>query len=255
MFDTHIHLDQYDWSKLSTLIAHWQEQGIQHVVAVATNLSSSYRTLELHHRFPEFVFPALGYHPEQPPIGEQEKRELFSLIKKEHQQIAAVGEVGLPHYTKEKLSASQLELVEEQFFEWVELANEVSLPLNIHAVHDSTERALELVGKCPNQRAHFHWLKAPFEIRQKVIKSGHFVSVTPEVCYRTRDQQLVREVPLTQLLVETDGPWPFDGPFKGKQTTPLLVKEIVKTIAWIKGLSKAEVEKQTLENAYRLYKR
>ncbi|MED0669958.1 TatD family hydrolase [Aneurinibacillus aneurinilyticus] len=63
--DAHLHLDQYPESETDKLISEWRSVGITGLVAVSTNLASAYRTLELKHRYPDFVYAAVGYHPEQ----------------------------------------------------------------------------------------------------------------------------------------------------------------------------------------------
>ena len=103
MIDSHIHLDQYDGGEIKDRIKSWQENGIDGVVAVATNLRSSYEILKLKQDFPTFIRAAIGHHPEIPPPSKHDLDELIKLIKSERHNLSGIGEIGLPTYRKEEL--------------------------------------------------------------------------------------------------------------------------------------------------------
>jgi TatD DNase family protein len=74
-----------------------------------------------------------------------------------------------------------------------------------------------------------------------MAENGYNISVTPDVLYEEEIQHLVQSYPLQQIMVETDGPWPFEGPFNGQMTHPFMMKESIKTISEIKMFSIDEV--------------
>jgi TatD DNase family protein len=250
MIDAHIHLDQYP--NIETEISKWKEAGIKGVVAVSTDLRSSYRTLELKLKFPNFVYAAVGFHPEQPLPPETDWNEWLSLVKTQRHLLSAIGEVGLPYYNK-RLSPSFPRYLE--FLEKVaEVANIYDLPIVLHAVHEHAQLALTIIQKYNIRSAHFHWLKATPSVVRQIIQSGYYISVTPEVCYRERDQHLLSHVPLNQLLIETDGPWPFTGPFANKKTSPLFLFESAKCVAQFYKMDVRSVQKATIDNTLKLYR-
>lgn len=254
-FDAHLHLDQYDPDQLDRLIDEWQSAGIKGALCVSSDLSSAYQTLELQRKYDGFVCAALGVHPERPLPSETEMEELCSLIKQERRNIFAIGEVGLPYYIYREpnpVEPPPYPLAVERFERFCALANQLRLPILAHAVHDQASVAYRLLRKHQIDRAHFHWLKAPAETIDRIVQAGYFISLTPEVCYRERDRQLAKRVPLTQLLVETDGPWPYDGPFKDHPTTPLLLLETVAAIANVKNVSAERVIESCYQNVQRL---
>lgn len=83
--------------------------------------------------------------------------------------------------------------------------------------------------------------------------SGYMVSVTPDVAYEAEIQQLVREYPTQLLMVETDGPWPFEGIYAGQQTRPAMAADAAKHIANIKQLPAVQVAEIMLANTRRFY--
>ncbi|CEH29006.1 deoxyribonuclease [Aneurinibacillus migulanus] len=233
--DAHLHLDQYPESDTDKLISEWRKAGITGVVAVSMNLASAYRTLELKRRYPDFVYAAVGYHPEQSLPSLLEREELFSLLRKEREMIDAVGEVGLPHYQADAVKETEAHC--ELLDQFAEVAVELALPLALHAVHDKAQIALDILLKKGVCKAHFHWLKAPNDVVEKIVRHGYYVSITPEICYRERDRHLACRIPLSQLLLETDGPWPHNGPFAGQVTTPVFLRRSVTVVAELHDIS------------------
>ncbi|PWA12866.1 TatD family deoxyribonuclease [Pueribacillus theae] len=253
MIDAHIHLDQYPTEQIADQIKRWKEGGINGVVAVSTDLHSCYHTLSLAERFPDFVYPCLGWHPEQRLPTDKELNELIQLIRTEKHRINGVGEIGLPHYSLKQLGNPPLEPYIELFTILTCEAKAQELPVAVHAVHNKAPLALAVLKEEKMTKAHFHWLKAEAEVLKEIIHEGYFISVTPEVCYRERDKRLVQSTPMGQLLLETDGPWPFSGPFSGKSTTPLFLFDSLEKVAAIKGKSIVEAKFQLRQNIEKLY--
>jgi TatD DNase family protein len=250
LFDAHIHLEQYQ--NLDNQITRWKIAGASRVVAVSNNLASSYRTLELQMKYPDFVHAAVGFHPERPLPTEADFIEWQTLLKTERNKITAIGEIGLPHYALEHLPYS-FEHYIEFLSRCLDIAHREDLPVVLHAVHDKAMLVYELLQENHIKRAHFHWLKAPLDVLDLIVNTGYYVSVTPEICYRNRDQQLASLVPLSQLLIETDGPWQFDHPFDNQLTTPLLLKDIINKLSDLKGLSWNQIQQETTNNTIRCY--
>ena len=255
LIDAHLHLDQYPVEKIDEYIAAWQQAGVEKIVAVSTNLASSYRTLEWKAKYPHFIYAAIGYHPEQSLPREQEIDELLALLKKERKLISAIGEVGLPYYSLDKGKAPQevLEAFLELLSVFTEQAKREHLPILLHAVHEQAAIALAMLVANQIEKAHFHWLKASPQVVEEIVARGYYISVTPEVCYRQRDQQLLRQVPLERLLLETDGPWPYEERFSGRLTTPLFLEEVAEQVALIKQMEKDTVLYQCRQNLVNLF--
>ncbi|MBE3563759.1 MAG: TatD family hydrolase [Hydrogenibacillus schlegelii] len=227
MFDAHLHFEAIvaredgtiDWDRAERLVERWRAGGVRGVLAVSVDRPSAERTLKLKERFPDFVFAALGEHPERPLSSERELWALEALIRAERGRIAAIGEVGLPHYAR----VDQKPAVRERLRFFAGLGRKLGLPLALHAVYDGAAEALSVLQEEGVRKAHFHWLKAPDAVVERILAAGYRVSVTPEVCYRKRARALARAVRRrgAPLLFETDGPWPYEGPFGGRPAEPL----------------------------------
>jgi len=254
MIDAHIHLDEYKAEEIDQYILRWQEKGVKAVVAVSSNLASSYRIVELKKKYPDFIYAAIGFHPEQKQPTEKELMEWVQLLKIERASISAIGEIGLPHYELDRLGGQSYLQRYIPFLDYlVQIAVQEELPVLLHGVHDKVEPILEILIRNHVKKAHFHWLKAPLEMIKKIISRGYFISVTPEVCYRSRDQELLSAIPLSHLLLETDGPWSYQGPFIDRETEPLMVREIAAFVAQAKRTTPEKVIEICQSNVQRLF--
>lgn len=159
--DAHIHLDQYPSEQLNECIGRWRQENISAVLAVSSNLQSSYQTLELKHKYPDFIHAAVGFHPESSLPSPQELDELANLVKLETNVIDAIGEVGLPHYRFNEREQPELTPYLEVLDWFADLAFTQSQPVILHAVHDKAQLALACLLKHGIRQAQFHWLKAP----------------------------------------------------------------------------------------------
>ncbi|WP_054950783.1 TatD family hydrolase [Numidum massiliense] len=257
MIDAHIHLDQYDSTAQTQILQGLPTYGVERVVAVSMDLNSSEQTRQLYLRYPERVLPAYGFHPEQslPPTCELD--ELFTWIRAHREEVAAIGEVGLPYYRRREAEkkgecfnlAPYVTLLER----FVAIAAELHQPIALHAVYEDAAVACDLLEAYGVTKAHFHWFKGDETTVQRMIDNGYYISFTPDLLYEPSRQQLAKTYPLQRVMVETDGPWPFDGPFRGQRTHPRMVAAVIRQLAEIKGLPVDVVAQTVRENTLRLY--
>jgi TatD DNase family protein len=99
----------------------------------------------------------------------------------------------------------------------------------------------------------FHWHKAPLEVTREIVDAGFLVSVTPEVVYRERDRELVAQVPIESLLVESDAPWKYDGEFASLSSGPWLAARVAEEVAKLKRLPVDDAMYELTSNTCRLY--
>jgi TatD DNase family protein len=187
----------------------------------------------------------------------EELEAVVAQIQEQRTRVVAFGEIGLPHYSRlEKRMTAEQALQREVFLHaLVQAAVRCDLPVVLHAPHATAAVALEIVKRYQPPGALFHWHKSSAETTRAICQAGYYISVTPEVCYRDRDRQLVQTVPLENLLLESDGPWPYGGEFTGRATTPAFIARVAVEVAQIKGISVAEVHQATTANVQRLFGR
>ena len=259
LVDTHIHLDKYASEERITLLEQAFTGGVEAVVAVSMNMDSCEQTRALAHRYPQRVLPAYGYHPEQPLLEQAAEVRLFNWIEQRHKagEAFAIGEVGLPYYKRteaqrkgEAFDAAPYLLLLEKF---VKLAAKTARPIVLHAVYEDAHEACDLLEQYDIRKAHFHWFKGDETVIGRMEKSKFMVSITPDVLYEDEIEQLVRRYPIELMMTETDGPWPFEGPFAATLTHPLMMRESVRKIAELKQMDARETALILLNNAKHFY--
>ncbi|MBP1995301.1 Tat protein secretion system quality control protein TatD with DNase activity [Paenibacillus eucommiae] len=145
--------------------------------------------------------------------------------------------------------APYLDLLER----FIVLSKEMNKPLVLHAVYEDADLACDLLHKYGVSKAHFHWFKGNAQTIQRMISAGYYISITPDVLYEEEIQSLASIYPLELMMVETDGPWPFEGPFAGKETLPIMIMDVIEQIAYIKQLSVEKTAAKLLSNTRQFY--
>jgi TatD DNase family protein len=252
MIDSHIHLDAPQYADVDQLIKQAQAAGVIALIAPGVGSASNDAVMELSRKFPGIVFSALGLHPEL-ELSDSDVEATIENVRSAREAISAIGEVGLPYYGDQDRIFATMPRAKRILARFAELATTLDLPLILHAPHLAARAALEIVRDAGVRGAVFHWHKSDPVTTESILKSGYLISLTPEVVYRERDQELARVVPLEQMLVETDGPWPYQGPFEGLPTVPAMLKETCAAIAHLKKLSPQRVIDATVANAKALF--
>lgn len=254
MVDTHIHLDADQYADADQLIKRALAAGIEALIVPGVGPDSNARVLALARRFPSIVHPALGFHPEREELTDGDLAETIAALRTERGRICALGEVGLPYYSATAREPAVQEAARIALFRFAQIAAEEDLALIIHAPHETAAVAFDVLRTVGARHAVFHWHKGTAQVTEAILAAGYHVSLTPEVVYRERDRVLAAMVPLDQLLVETDGPWPYSGPFEGQPTEPPMIALAINAIAEVRKQSPESVREATVRNAKRLFR-
>jgi len=248
--DAHIHLADPEYqSKIGQILADAQENSVVGLVANAMDLKSSRATLSLSEAHPSVVFPAIGIHPwEAGAVSEDDIREVVELILSRKGPAVSVGEIGLDgRYSTE---AKNLDRQRTVFQTMLRAAEEAQLPVSVHS-RAAFQEVLEILSSFELANVLLHWYSGPLELIPEIISRGYYVSVGPSSVYVAKIQEIAKRIPLTQILVETDGPVRYQGIFKGKVTAPSFLREVVRNLAKVKGGQIEEVSETIYENTRR----
>lgn len=257
--DAHLHVDLYEEERREPMLKEAFAAGVAAVVAVSMDLASSRTNRALSLRCPGRVMPAYGFHPEQTLPDAETLEQLFNWLDERLRagEHFAIGEVGLPYYSRMEAEEKGASFDEEPYIRllerFVKLAAGTKLPIVLHAVYEDADKVCDLLERHDVRRAHFHWFKGSPSTIERMARAGFFISITPDVLYEPEIQQLVRDYPLELMMTETDGPWPFEGPFNGRETHPTMVQDVAAAIAELKGIALEQAEIQLLNNAAACY--
>jgi TatD DNase family protein len=249
--DTHCHLADPAFPDVGATLERAGQAGVTRVVAVGSDPASNAAVLDLAERHPE-TLAALGCHPERLDLTEADLDAVEAQILAHRARLVAVGEIGLPWYGLEgRADAAALAARgRARLGRLLVLARQLDLPVSLHAPHGAAADALGLLARTGAGPAVFHWHKADPVVTRRLVAAGHFVGITPEVVYRERDRALVREVPLAQLLLESDGPWPY----RGERGEPAMLARSAVAIAEILGKPPEETAAVLAANGRRCFR-
>lgn len=253
--DSHIHLDMYDDEERRRLLEQLPEDFA--LLSVSRHLESCLETLKLQRSHPDRVYAAYGFHPEQDIPPRATVDELFAWMEGNAGSMTAVGEVGLPYFNRKAAEKEGRAFDLSPYLELLDLfvafAKRLQKPLSLHAVYEDADAVLDLLELHDYYAAHFHYFKGAPDTACRLIRSDCYISFTPELVYDAEQIHLARVFPLDRILLETDGPWPFEGPFSGLVTEPPMIAKTAQALADIRGLTLQEVRTAVRDNARRLY--
>ncbi|WP_101845968.1 TatD family hydrolase [Halobacillus sp. Marseille-P3879] len=249
VIDAHIHLDWYARERRERILQETRLHQIDGLISVSSNLDSCYQNLDMADK-KLGIYPAVGFHPEQPLPGEHEIEEIITLIDQQSDQLTAIGEVGLPYYLRQENPAIDLGPYIEILEQFMKKAAWYNKPLALHSIYEDADVTCNFLEKHSIKKAHFHWFKGGTKTIERMKSNRYFVSITPDCLYKEKTQQLIRLYPLELLMVETDGPWEF---FKSEWTHPKMLHHSVKKISELKRIDLESVYKQLYKNTCSFY--
>ena len=245
--DVHCHVDLYSTGELETI---FRDDSCL-VVGAATGFDSGERLLQLAEQY-QNLRVCLGIHPEKPE-GYLELERVMEQISTNIDRIVAIGEIGLPWYCLKQMNASEKfvmrKRVDELLVCFLKLARKTDLPVILHAIMETAPFALEQLKEHRIERALFHWFKGSLPDLEQIIKTGYFISISPDLMNNKAYAEFTDNIPLDSLTLESDGPWEY-GRSRGM---PVMIETTATYLAERRGLDPEEVLKASLENSLKLF--
>ncbi len=244
--DTHTHIcDATFDADREAVLARAAAAGIGAVVAVSEDLADARKNLALAGAYP-ILKPAAGLYPTH--LDRAAAAAMIDFIRTHRSTLAAVGEVGLDFWV---VKDREERAVQETIFAgFVDLALELDLPLNVHS-RSAGRHAVELLLSRGARRVQMHAFDGKITAARPALEAGYYFSIPPSVVRSRQKQKLLRHLPLSSLLVETDSP--VLGPDPGIRNEPANLMVAIDAIAEIKALTPAAVRAAVAANTQALY--
>ena len=247
MIDTHCHVYEEEMSNYREIIKECEKKDISMIIN-AVDINSSKDIIKISKEYKN-VYAAIGLNYDTiDRVTQDDLIELEKLIKKE--KIVAIGEIGLDYYWTKDNKDKQIEFFKAQ----LELAKKYNLPVIIHA-RDSIQDVYDILKESGVNKGSMHCYSGSFEMAKEFIKLGFKIGIDGPITFKNNKKgvEVVNNIDLKDILLETDSPYLSPEPNRGKQNSPLNLIYIVKRIAEIKGISVEEVINTTTNNAKELY--
>lgn len=254
IFETHGHYDdeQFDEDR-ERLIAEFLEKDIDKVMNVGADMQSSRNSVELAGKYPHF-YAAVGVHPSE--VGDLTEYDMQALkqMTLENPKVKAIGEIGLDYHFDDD---PPRDVQKKWFIRQLELAQELGMPIIIHS-RDAASDTMEILKDMDGGRngGVIHCYSYSREQAREYIKMGFHIGVGGVVTFKNsrRLQEVVEDIPLEKIVLETDSPYMAPVPFRGTRNSALNIPYIAEKIAEIKGVPVQKVYDQTYANALKMYK-
>lgn len=249
--DTHAHIYLEEFSDdRAAMIERARGKGVQTIIMPNIDRASWEAMHDTARAYPDTCVPLLGLHPTH--VKDNFREELEILFDKFGQyDYPAIGEIGIDLYWDKTYFAQQQEAFEFQ----LHFAMEKERPVVIHA-RESFAEILEIIRKdeFSGVKGIFHAFTGDLMIAREVISKGFFLGIGGIVTFKNSHlAEVVREIDLRHLVLETDAPFLSPTPFRGKRNESSYIPLIAEHLAEIKGVSLEEVASVTTENANQIF--
>ncbi|MBO9604408.1 MAG: TatD family hydrolase [Paenibacillaceae bacterium] len=248
--DTHTHMNASAFDEdRDEVIRRALESGVTRIVNIGFNRETIPTSLALAERY-DFVYTAVGWHPQDAiDMREGDLEWIASLCK--HEKVVAIGEIGLDYYW----DTSPKDVQQRVFREQIRLARQVGKPIVIHN-RDAHQDVVAILReeKADEVGGIMHCFSGSWETAKLCLDLGFHISFGGPITYKNAKQpkEVLAQVPLDRLLLETDAPYLTPHPYRGKRNETSYVRLVAEAAAEIRGMTLEEIAAVTTANAIRL---
>lgn len=252
LIDTHAHIDgaEFDDDR-HEVILRAEAAGVRTIINFGDDMTTSAKSVALAEAEPA-VFCGVGIHPNNAvrltPADEDRLAQWAA-----HKKVVAIGEIGLDYYWEKDPERRALQ--RQCFIRQLDLARQLHLPVCIHdrEAHGDLLAILKKEGR--ENTGVIHCFSGSFEMAQELLRLGWYLGVDGPVTYKNAAKlpEIVRQLPLSRILLETDSPYLSPTPNRGKRNEPSFVRHICEFLSDIRGDSFDSIAAQTTANARLLY--
>ena len=264
MIDTHCHIDDPQYAEdLDAFLVSQREGGVEAILVPGVEAATTQDVLDVCAKYPGYLFPALGLHPEN---VKEDWREQLAAIKAavdksfastpytlhptlRHGRLIAIGEIGLDYHWDVTFKEQQHEALREQM-RWAE---QYHLPVMIHS-RDATEDTLKILREFPSVKGVMHCFSGSHEVAEQVVKMGYYLGIGGVLTFKNcKLAEHLVGIPLEALVLETDAPYMAPVPYRGKRNESRWMRYVAERLAQVYDCSVEHVIEQTTANAKALF--
>ncbi|NQT25303.1 TatD family hydrolase [candidate division KSB1 bacterium] len=246
IIDTHTHLADpvFDQDRQEVL-DRARQAGVSHVFLVSETLEEAMQNLELS-RANAMLKSLAGLYPTYLDMDEADR--MIQFIRSHRDELIGIGEVGLDFW---KVKEEQDRIVQRKIFEqFISLSLELDLPLNIHS-RSAGRHVIQLLVDKGAKRVHLHAFDGKASTAKVAIEAGYYFSIPPSIVRSNQKKKLVKQMPLSCLMLETDSP--VLSPEPDERNEPANILLALEAMADLKGVDFNIVGRAAYENTVKLY--
>ena len=248
IIDTHTHIYDKQFENDFDDVMNRIKDELESIVSIGFDLESSIKSVELANKY-DFVYAVVGIHPvDIKKLNDNVEKELERLALTE-KKVVAIGEIGLDYHWMEDPKDVQIAGFRKQ----MELAERVKKPVVIHT-REALQDTLDVLKDYKNVGGILHCYPGSYEAAKPFL-DRYYLGIGGTLTFKNnrKTKELVKELALEKIVLETDCPYLTPVPFRGKRNEPVYTKYVAEEVARIKEISVEEVIKVTTENAKKIY--
>lgn len=249
IFDTHAHFDDERYNDcLDTLMTQMHQNGVDNIINVGSNIETSYKSIEIAEKY-DFVYAAVGVHPSD--IEDMKEQDIDTLKKlSNHPKVVAIGEIGLDYYYK----PYDKEKMQYWFKRQLEIAAELNLPVSVHS-RDASQDTFDIIKASKVRKGVIHAYSGSVEMAKDYINMGFHIGVGGVVTFKNGRKlaEVVKNIPLKSILLETDSPYLSPVPLRGTVNNSQNIEYVAEKISELLDLPTEEIYKTTSQSAKELF--
>ncbi|WBX35809.1 TatD family hydrolase [Mycoplasma capricolum] len=258
LYDTHCHLNDNRFIDIdmtsNEIVFEAKRSGVKYINNIGYDVKSS-KTAIFQANLSPNVFAVVGIHPSQIHLYSEQAFQIIEELANSN-KVVGIGEIGLDFFETNKYEKEQIQGFKRQ----IEIAQKLDLPVVVH-LRDATNhfRVFEIAYKIFKEKrvkkGVIHGFRGPLDWALKFIELGFYISFDAAITHEIELEEVVKNISLNKLLVETNSPFLPPTPYKKGLSYPKYLPLIVKHIAKIKKVSDSIVAENTKNNAERLFLR
>lgn len=246
IIDTHCHMYNSEQPNAEEIIKECKKKNIK-IILNGIDKKSNAEILELSNKY-DNVYAAIGYdHSVVNDIDDNDIKLLENQIK--NNKVVAIGEIGIDYHWIKDNKEHQKEL----FNKMLDIAEKYNLPVIVHS-RDAVQDVYDELKK-RNLKGSIHCYSGSVEMAKEFVKIGFYIGIDGPITYKNNKKQvdLVKNIDINHLLIETDSPYLSPEEKRGEKNTPLNLIYIINKISQILDIPEEKVIEITTNNALKLF--
>ena len=245
--DTHCHVLSEYYDNINEVVNQCKKNNVNRIIVNGCDINSNKEVLELVSKY-DIIYGAIGFHPTE---LDDFNDEYFEFLENNisNPKIVAIGEIGLDYYYDNTDKNKQKEIFKRQ----LDIANKYSKPIIVHS-RNSIQDTYNILKEY-NLFGSIHCFSGSVEMAREFIKIGYKLGIGGIITYKNAKniREVVKNIDLSYILLETDSPYLTPSPYRGKNNSPEYIPLIASTIADIKNISINDVSEVTTANAEEIF--
>lgn len=249
MIDTHSHINMIKELSTVHVVKNAVDNGVEKIIVPAAYPTDIDVIMNLVEQF-DNVYGLLGVHPSESRDWNDELSEKIKNYSS-HPKIVGIGEIGLDYYWDKSFNDIQKEI----FIKQIRLANELNLPICVHD-REAHKDTFDILKEYNNgSDVIMHCFSGSLEFARECVKEGYYLAIGGVVTFKNavKMKEVAKEIPLENLLLETDAPYLTPVPYRGKENQPAYTKYVAEEIAKIRNTTVEEINFTTTQNANKIF--